>query len=780
MNAITKILGIISATTFLVSPISSSTGADIKINFSPNKGSAEFDMSRILEDGFAPLDISDADIMTTSDTDFPSSYSLCDYGLIQNVKVQGGYGTCWAQTAADSAETSLIKKNPTIDLSEWHLAYYAYTGGEEIDIGDDLQSEAVFNHGGSTLVAANMWAQWKGPVTEKEGLEYGSMNIITDTNLQEQYINAADYHLKNAYLFDFDGDNPELRTETIKNFLLDGQAVDISYYNSTDYYNYTYNSYMSGQDKTATHSVTIVGYDDEFPAENFTSKAKPENNGAWLAKNSWGNTWQDNGFFWISYEEPSLCEFSVFELEDSNNYTKNYHHDTFISNQSMKAGSGNTSYMANVFQSEGSEWLQAISFNFAVPDTSYQIDVYKNLKSPSSPKSGTKAYTMTGTNTLTGYQTIEFDQNITLSEGEYFSIVIKMTNSDNPYVIPIESCISVIDNETGDVLDLSNHTKYEQIKNYTGQNESFYSANGMSWTDVTDSYYHYTTAQKETLYNTLISTYGEDFVSSFDKNFGDDDVVIAQGNIPIKAFTNPINYVNFSHDSGMIYSDETVELSCGDSQDVYYSINGSDYVLYTDPISITENCTISATSDFETYSEKSYTPAYSTLNRLGYTFDKGTNAQYITPDENGNYSIDVDENQESIILLPISQGKVTIDGKTAASYSLTDAISLDYGENNISISIDTENALPNTINLTVNRTQPEILIGDVNSDGYVDASDSSEVLYEYVLLSSGESGLFNSLQKRCADFNGDGNIDASDASEILTYYAKLSAGETAY
>jgi len=781
MNIFFKTAGILAAAAFISSPVSEYSGNSIQMNLVSNKCEAQFDTSSVLESGFAPIDISD-DISSyeTESENFPSSFDLRDYGLIQNVKVQGGYGTCWAQTASDSAETSLIKRNPSADLSEWHLSYYSYTGGEQIDIGDISGNNSVFQHGGSALVAANMWAQWKGPATEKEGLEYGNMNILTDTELQEKYRNYADYHLKNAYLFDFRGDNPTLRNKTIKDFLLKGQAIDISYYNNSNYYDSVHNSYMSGKDMTATHSVTIVGYDDNFPAENFTSNARPESDGAWLAKNSWGNTWLDNGFFWISYEEPSLCEFSVFELEDSNNYKKNYYHDTFITSQTMKAGHGDTSYIANVFQSEGDEWLQAVSFNFPVPNTDYQIDIYKNLATQSDPLSGTNVYSMTGMNSITGYQTIELGENISLSEGEYFSIVIKMTNSDNPYTIPIESCLCIVNNDTGEMTDLSNHTTYQQIQNYTHENESFYSSNGISWNDVINSEYHYSDAEKTALYKAFISVYGESFVSSFEENFGNDDIIVAQGNIPIKAFTNPINHVDFSADSGLIYSDELIELSCGNSQDIYYSLNGGEYILYTEPIQITEQCSITATTDFETFSEKNYTPAYSMLNRLGYTFNKTSNVQYITSDENGNYTIDADISQSSIMLLPVSMGTVKINDEISESYHLTNEIPLNEGKNTISIYTNTENAVPSEITLTINRgdTAKSTSIGDVNNDGVVNASDASAVLAEYAVISSGKSGSFDDIKKAAADFNKDEVINASDASVILAYYAYLSSGGT--
>lgn len=69
-----------------------------------------------------------------------------------------------------------------------------------------------------------------------------------------------------------------------------------------------------------------------------------------------------------------------------------------------------------------------------------------------------------------------------------------------------------------------------------------------------------------------------------------------------------------------------------------------------------------------------------------------------------------------------------------------------------------------------------IIVGDVNCDGLVDASDASLVLSHYALLSTGQHG--HDLDMEVADVNRDGLIDSSDASQILSYYAALSTGQT--
>lgn len=69
-----------------------------------------------------------------------------------------------------------------------------------------------------------------------------------------------------------------------------------------------------------------------------------------------------------------------------------------------------------------------------------------------------------------------------------------------------------------------------------------------------------------------------------------------------------------------------------------------------------------------------------------------------------------------------------------------------------------------------------LILGDVNEDTTVDASDASLVLSEYALLSTGGQFSFNAKQQKSADVNKDGQINSSDSSKILSYYAEISTG----
>lgn len=84
---------------------------------------------------------------------------------------------------------------------------------------------------------------------------------------------------------------------------------------------------------------------------------------------------------------------------------------------------------------------------------------------------------------------------------------------------------------------------------------------------------------------------------------------------------------------------------------------------------------------------------------------------------------------------------------------------------------------PTTTAAAPNTPENKLMLGDVNADGKVDASDASEVLKAYSIYSTGGvPDYLSSEQLRVADIDGDGAINAGDASQILVYYSYLSTG----
>ncbi|MBR5684375.1 MAG: hypothetical protein IKW96_14060 [Ruminococcus sp.] len=76
--------------------------------------------------------------------------------------------------------------------------------------------------------------------------------------------------------------------------------------------------------------------------------------------------------------------------------------------------------------------------------------------------------------------------------------------------------------------------------------------------------------------------------------------------------------------------------------------------------------------------------------------------------------------------------------------------------------------------ITSSTTTPvakDIISGDVNNDGRIDAIDASTILAHYALISTNKKGILTEAQIKSADINNDGVVNAVDASTVLAIYA---------
>lgn len=85
---------------------------------------------------------------------------------------------------------------------------------------------------------------------------------------------------------------------------------------------------------SVNHAVTLVGWNDHYSKENFTSASGVQNNGAWIVKNSYDTDWGDNGYFYISYEDQSLRNL-ICNTATASAYPNNYFYDGQIQVQQL-------------------------------------------------------------------------------------------------------------------------------------------------------------------------------------------------------------------------------------------------------------------------------------------------------------------------------------------------------------------------------------------------------------------------------------------------------------
>lgn len=685
-----------------------------------------------------------------AESSFPESFDLRDMGKVSAVKDQGVWGTCWAHSSASSAESDIIDAVPEVNLSEFHTSYMSYYGDDQID-SEYTDTDDVLNYGGSSYVVANLWSQWYGPVLEKR-LPYGDIDFFDDKTAVSDMQKQSDFHLENAYLLEFDDQrrNFDELNAAVKQFIYSGNAVDVSFCSDSQYYNSVHSSYYTDRkSRFANHAVTIVGWDDNFPAKNFNSEAPGD--GAWLVKNSWGADYGESGYIWISYYNNTLCNFAVYELGDKTEYTYNLHHDTFVPTQSLSAYDTideiRPSYMANVFDVETDMQLEAVSVYFMNPDTEYEITVYSDLADPTDPSSGTASAVTKGSNSLTGYVTVELDENVIVKKGTKVGVSVKMYCDDTPFVIPVETCMTAVDEDDGEIIDLSAFTSHERIEANTSENQSFYSEDGISWTDITESDFVYNQATEDAVLSQIIDQLYDDLRSNETKLLEEADTLkafytdlferseihVLMGNITLKALGNPVNTVDFSHISGQVAADEAVELSVKDGKPIYVSLNGGAFNEYTAPIKITEKMTVSATTDYINISERTYTPAKAQFNDLCYI--SGSNlcgtAERISESE---YLIRIELYKDDISLLPVTSAEIIMNGQTIESGVYGERFELPYGETVFVFSLSEEGKLDNEVTVRVLRSPVAI---DLEHETMTCRSDAVVMNSSGKVLSSG-------------------------------------------
>ncbi len=408
-------------------------------------------------------------------TQLPSSYNTDASQYVTSIKNQDPYGTCWAFSYVSLAESYMMKQKgalSSIDLSEGQLVYFLYnnrlrqlsdplgnTKGDGIDtLGNDYLEL------GSNSYFASFWLSGFSGMTDESLAPY-----LTSTQRKAYELdNDLAYNhnsvvLKNAYFLS--DESTELNSE-VKQEIYKNGAISAAYYsNDRLYYNRNNASYYCPNEGGSNHAVTIVGWDDSYSKDNFNTEYQPENDGAWLVKNSWGEGYGNKGYIWISYEDKTLTGFVSAEFDYASAYNHNYHYDGGLGLGCISISSGDK--VANVYQVNGNkngndELLKSISFGLDSTDINYSVQIYKDITDTTDPQSGTPALTnpVKGKTTYSGIYTVDLNENVYLKHGENYSIVVTLTSSDG--------------SEVDVYCDNSNDYGDFQTINETDYNQSFY------------------------------------------------------------------------------------------------------------------------------------------------------------------------------------------------------------------------------------------------------------------------------------------------------------------
>ena len=393
---------------------------------------------------------------------------------------QSPYGSCWAHSAMSLAEFYLIKHGmagKNIDLSELHLAYWCYTDGAPSVAGDTGDSVSVassgnkLDNGGNVSTAAQSLFHQRGFASESTAPYSDAQRIAKGGSLDADTEFEDVYYLKNAYAVNMQN------RDLVKGAILENGAVGTAIYAFTGYYKDATNAYYGSKANSTNHAITIVGWDDDFPASDFKpcNDKLPEHDGAWLVRNSWSTKAEASyeSYFWLAYEDASISNLAwSYEVTTTFPYDNHYYYDGAVHFYAFRKGA----VCANMYTVAGKEEavkerLEAVTFEVAAAGTQpsgYTIQIYRNVKGDT-PTSGTlvEEAVTTGEIAFRGEYTIPLKEPVLLKQGERFAVVVTLDSSD--YAITQERAIS--EGRFG-----STTTK---VGSEPGQ--SCYSSNGTKW-----------------------------------------------------------------------------------------------------------------------------------------------------------------------------------------------------------------------------------------------------------------------------------------------------------
>ena len=419
------------------------------------------------------------------------------------IKNQGNTNSCWSFASIGALETNLavrdkINQLPTVvyDFSERHMNYSVVKRAFYDDKVNEYGYAKTLSVGGNFYTATQYLTNGQGAINEEDMPFVDSEANIDLSEIQNKNVTTTLYDT-----IEFPAVEPSEKDQvmsSIKEHIVNYGGVYAGIHGAKILGD-TYNNKTGAiycDDEEMDHAVLVIGWDDNYDVSNFNENQRPSENGAWIIKNSWGESikeqlsdlkqnmydnmqnsaWNsieditdeevissceevygegkvtiqddevvvelgDNGYMYISYEDCNIYKYliGIEKATNTKDYDNVYQNDMLGECAVVPISDSGNIYIANVFSRDSSqhETIDRISITTF---QGYTCKVFINPNGSSKAKTDLQEVELAKGDSVSfeaGYHVIEFAQPVELT-GDSFVVVVQIEDEGQTRYISLE------------------------------------------------------------------------------------------------------------------------------------------------------------------------------------------------------------------------------------------------------------------------------------------------------------------------------------------------------